>query len=426
MIPELKSIIREAYSSSTVGSRLPHPHSDLRLPRAQAVTFRKLGENVRAEHPRRIRYPMTTNATSPTKRQNLDFDALRLFFASLVLFSHSFELIRRPDPIQAMSSAASLGQLAVDGFFLISGFLITQSWMSDPSIKRFLAKRMLRMYPAFIVAVIFSAFVAGPLGAMPHQYFAEFDYLHFLRSMLALQGANTPKVFAGTSIELVNGSMWTISFEVRCYILAMVIGLAGLFARRYAVLLLTVALGIWISVSTPLDGSMNVQHLPFGIKALRVSDTMLWFVALFMTGSSYALFRDRIRFNGFTLLLAFVALCVCLVHPSAQRFGVLLAGAYFVFCLASMGRSKHGAKQAQGTDISYGLYLYGWPIQKLLAWYVPSLSPWGIFALTLVIAGALAFASWHFVEKPALKIKPRPKHRPANPSTSIESAEKLV
>jgi len=368
---------------------------------------------------------MKPGSPFPPGSSQYGFNALRLLFAGLVIVSHSFELIGLPDPIQAHSSVASLGQLAVDGFFLISGFLITQSWLSDPSIKRFLARRVLRLYPAFIVASIFSAFIAGPLGAVPHQYFAEFDYPAFVRGVLTLQVTKTPPVFAGTSIELVNGALWTISFEARCYLLAMLVGLVGLFARRHLLLALTIFLGLWICWSAPPDGSMDGQHWLLGLKALRVSDSMVWFSALFLTGSCYAQFRDRIRFSAPVWVACFVVLCLCLARVATMRLGILLAGAYVVFGLSAAHGMTTREKRSSQTDISYGIYLYGWPVQKLLAWYFPTLPAVGILLLTLLIAGTLAIASWRFIEAPALRLKPKAARRSGPPGAGSDALPKV-
>lgn len=345
-----------------------------------------------------------SHGTAANKQPN--FDVLRLLFAALVIFSHSFELVRLPDPIQARIGSVSPGQLAVDGFFLISGYLITRSWIADPSVRRFLARRVLRIYPAFIVASVLSVFVAGPLGAIPHQYFADLEVGRFLRGLLVLRDPQTPRVFAGTSIELVNGAMWTISFEFRCYLIAMVLGILGLFRQRYAVLALTVIMGIAICATAPASGATDPQHILFGVKALRVSDFMAWFATLFMTGSSYALFRDRIRFAPVLWLIALSLFVVSIAHADTLRLGVLIFGSYVVFGIAN-APALYGSNWLRHTDISYGLYLYGWPVQKLLEWYYPSLGPWSVCGLTLALAGSLAFVSWHLIEKNALKIKPR-------------------
>lgn len=346
------------------------------------------------------------NSTAPNTPEYLaNFDVLRLLFAVLVIFSHSFELLRVADPVQALIHTASLGQLGVDGFFLISGYLIAGSWISDPSIGRFLARRVLRLYPAFIAASFLSVLIVGPLGADASQYFRELELGRFLRGVLALQEPHTPRVFAGTSIESVNGAMWTISFEFRCYLLALVCGLVGLFRRRIVLLAAAVIVGVAICVTVPVSGAIDAQHTIFGLKVLRVSDSMAWFVALFLTGCCFYVFQDRIRYTLVRWLVACVALAASLLYPDLVRPAVLLAGAYVVFGAATTQSLQQGRRGH--VDLSYGMYLYGWPVQKLLSWYWPHITPWVLFAFTLLVCAALASVSWRLIEQPALRLKPR-------------------
>jgi peptidoglycan/LPS O-acetylase OafA/YrhL len=364
---------------------------------------------------------VTNNSSSPNKHL-ANFDALRIAFAAMVLFSHSFALLGVGDPMRlAVTAGAEPGGLAVDGFFLISGYLITRSWVSDPSVRRFLAKRVLRLYPAFIVASVFSIFIVGPLGAtVVADYFRELNLRQVWVGLLVLRDPHTPAVFAGTPVGLVNGSMWTISFEARCYLLAMLLGLAGLFRKRTALLILTATVGCAISYAVPEAGPTDNQHVLFGMKALRISDWMAWFAALFLTGSCFFVFRSQIRFTLWGFVLATCVLSASLFNAALLRPGILLGGAYVVFALASMGR-KSRAQRRTLPDISYGMYLYGWPVQKLLSWYIPHLSPWLMFFLSLAISAGLGWLSWTFIERPALRRKPGQSLAPKREPTIVEA-----
>ena len=348
-----------------------------------------------------------TGTSNPAASGNLpNFDALRLLFAVCVIFAHSFELLGVADPLEALVHTTSPGQLGVDGFFLISGYLITRSWVHDPSVRRFLARRILRIYPGFIVASLFSVLVAGPLGAQAAQYFHDLDLIAFFRGLLLLHEPHTPRVFAGTTVESVNGAMWTISFEFRCYLLALICGCVGLFTRRWLLLVATVLIGGAICYAVPPAGPTDSQHLLFGLKALRVSDFMAWFIALFLTGACFFLFRERIRYTRAGMALAALAFAGSLFHPDLLRVGVLLGGAYLVFGVAALPPLR-AQRAGRHVDLSYGLYLYGWPVQKLLSWYWPTVTPWLMFASTMVICTGLAWLSWRLIEQPALRLKPR-------------------
>ncbi len=337
-------------------------------------------------------------SNTPTARLP-HFDTLRLVFAVTVIFSHSFELLRYPEPLLQLGALTSLGGLSVAGFFLISGYLITRSWLADPSITRFLRRRVLRLYPAFIVASLVSVFVVGPLGADPVQYFADLDLWQSLRGLLTLRNPQTPRVFAGTHAEFVNGSLWTISFEFRCYLLLILVAVLGVFRRRAALLGLTAIVGFAACYS----GAAELHHVALG--PLRVSDSMLWFAALFLTGSCAYVFRAHIRYDFISCLMALVLLADFLTIPMLFRASMLLGGAYIVFGVATAPVFHRFAPT--GADLSYGVYLYGFPVQKLVSWYVPDITPWGLFAVALPASLALAALSWHLIESPALRFKPR-------------------
>ncbi|WP_429302908.1 acyltransferase family protein [Paraburkholderia sp. GAS199] len=346
---------------------------------------------------------------------------MRLLFAVSVLFAHSFALLGFADPIEAVVHTTNPGSLAVDGFFLISGYLITRSWVHDPSIGRFLARRVLRLYPGFIVASLISVFIVGPLGADAAAYFHDLDLRVVLRNLLLLHDPQTPRVFAGTAVESVNGSMWTIAFEFRCYLLAALVGCLGLFARPRVFLVIVLLAGAAISYTVPPIGPTDSQHLLFGLTALRVSDSMAWFATLFLCGSCFFLFRERIRFTRVGCVLASVLLVASLFDPAALRPGVLLAGGYLVFAVASLPARKR-VRGSGHVDLSYGMYLYGWPVQKLLSWYWPGVTPWAMFVVTLILCTGLGWLSWRLVEQPALRLKPARTLRRRVGAAAVDSA----
>ncbi len=129
---------------------------------------------------------------------------------------------------------------------------------------------MLRLYPGFIVASLVSVLIVGPLGADAAQYFQDLDLGGFLRGLLLLHDPQTPRVFAGTPVETVNGSMWTISFEFRCYLVAMLCGCIGLLSRRRIVLAITLLVGAAICYTVPESGPTDSQHQLFGLRHTRV------------------------------------------------------------------------------------------------------------------------------------------------------------
>jgi peptidoglycan/LPS O-acetylase OafA/YrhL len=325
------------------------------------------------------------------ERQN-NFNLLRFTLALLVLFGHSPELIdgdRSREWLTQTFGSISFGELAVDGFFLLSGYLIAQSWHSQPKAWPFLKKRLLRIYPGFIVASLICALLVGPLAANSSIYFASFELLTFLTGLAFLSVPIVPEVFSGTPYPLLNGAMWTISKEFVCYLFVLAAGVAGVFRARYACLIPTIAVFGMLVV-------FKLQHLTVPVD-LRLA-------SFFLSGVCYFQFRDKIKMNGHLAVVSVVITVLALFSWRAAELVLATVGGYALLYAASK-RSVVLSQFNRLPDISYGLYLYGWPIQKMLLWNIPSLSPWELFGIAAPTAIMFGMASWYLIEKPALRFK---------------------
>lgn len=282
----------------------------------------------------------------------------------------------------------SFGEFAVIGFFILSGYLIVQSWDRAPEAWAFLKKRLLRIYPAFLVASLISVLVVGPLAANPTRYFAELPVSNVLLRTLLLKMPIVPNVFQGLHYPLVNGAMWTISREFACYLLVLVLGAPGLLRRRHAWAALTIA-------AFAVFAWCYARH--WDMKEIRL-------VISFLCGGVFYLYRDVIRLNGkiATLLIAPLALGLC--SPALAVPVLVTIGAY-ILLYAALKHSTILGRFNQAPDVSYGLYLYGWPTQMLLIWYVPNISPWVVFCVASAISIVMGYMSWHMIEKPMMRLK---------------------
>lgn len=180
----------------------------------------------------------TTPGRAENDRRN-NFDFLRFLMASLVLFYHCYPLLGGGAKFHSerIASVAGLAAgAAVDFFFIISGFLVTQSWQRTPQVQPFLWKRVLRIYPAFILVSLFCALVIGPLGAAnAAEYFRHFHPLGFAAYMLLVVEPFLPPVFLHVPYAgQVDGSFWTLRYEFQCYLSVLLLGLLGLFAALVA------------------------------------------------------------------------------------------------------------------------------------------------------------------------------------------------
>lgn len=335
--------------------------------------------------------------------RNHQFDLLRILFAVLVLLSHAPELTDGNRSRELLSRIAgpemSFGIFAVDGFFLLSGFLIIQSWEHDPDLLNFLRKRILRIIPGYLVAALLSIAVVGWFAPAVANFFRHLDR-QTLKSVLLLYSPLTPDVFPGVPIHLVNGSLWTIFYEFRCYLLVPFLGLCGLLRKRSLYGSLTLVL-------LAIAGSDRLTDLfSWKSRALQLGDpsATYHFASAFLVGGCFFLFRDRVRFTPLGAVLASVLLAV--ITPFAPHLlgtALLLCGGYLLFYFGS--RRLSSLKWMERVpDISYGIYLYGWPVEAFLIWSHRG-SPWIAFAASLSICVCLGWLSWSFIERPALTLR---------------------
>ena len=333
-----------------------------------------------------------------------NFNFLRLIFAACVLFSHSFALTGRGhlEPSIRLFGTLSLGALAVDGFFLLSGFLIVRSWTQAPQFWPYLKKRLLRIYPGFWVAFAFCIFALGPLASSSPAYFAQLHPKNLVLRALLLQEPAAPALFQGQLYPVLNGAMWTIAYEFRCYILVIILGLTGAIKNKTFWLVATLLL----MAIYPIRPDAGDFHFAQSFYILGRPGPMIRLAMLFMAGGCFFLFLERLRFDAATALGCLPLILVAMFHGQFAELAVATLGGYVLFWFAFLEIPQLD-RFKRAPDISYGLYLYGWPMQKLLLLIWPHMTPLQLFPLALVLACLCGAASWHIIEKPALAFKRR-------------------
>ncbi len=342
-----------------------------------------------------------------------NLDLMRLCFAALVLLSHSFELVdgnRSREPLTSLFHTVSFAELGVDCFFILSGFLITASWQKDPRWRSFLWKRVTRIVPGFVVAYVISVLVLGAIGSSSAaDFFHHLDGKRLVKELLKLCAPVTPPVFVGHPYPTVNNAMWTIHYEFACYLLTLGLGLVGVLARSRIVLALWAA-----SLALLLAYTLH----PFAPGELAEFDmgSVLRFLAMFLAGA--AMFRTGFHRRRSPWLIAFaaVALVAGLTHHLTAEPAIAIAGSYLLFVIG-FTPLRHPEARAL-PDMSYGLYLYGWPTQKLVVAALVAPTPLAVFGLSLVGALAAGAASWFLVEKPAMSFR-RTRRSPAAAVLSV-------
>lgn len=325
-----------------------------------------------------------------------NFTLLRLGLALAVVVSHAFSVTTgavAQEPLHRLTGF-TLGEHAVNGFFAISGFLVTMSF-DRRGWRDYVVARALRIAPGLVAATLFTALVLGSaLTRLPvGEYLGSADLWRFVAATLTTFKSNAalPGVFETNPFRFPMGTVWTLKYEVLCYLGVLGTGLIGAIRKEslgLALVMVLMGMAAWLDFAR-LDAPKGVET------ALRLP-------LIFAIGSCLYVWRDRARL--LPLALALMLALTALAHGTFAYKPLLYASeAYGVIWLALGARFPFDP----AADLSYGAYLYGWPVQQSLHVMLPSLGPvallWPALAITLLIAAA----SWFLVEKPALKLKAR-------------------
>lgn len=340
-------------------------------------------------------------------------NALRLALAGLVLVSHTLKLHGGEDPIGRFTGGfVDLGTIAVDGFFALSGFLIAGSWLHSPSTGRYLWRRALRILPGFWVCLLVTAFVLLPIAQLL-QYgtlagfplTGEASALSYVtdNSALFVRQFEVRGLLGG---EAVNGSLYTLFYEVLCYLAVAALGAAGLLRRGAGPLLVVAGLvQLFVFWQFLADGSITAQSTTLEI-ALR-------FGAMFVAGALAHRLAAVVPLGAVGgvlagLVLVWAVLLAVLVgeDPRGTLAYVAVAPPAVAYLVLLAGSSPRLRRIGARRDLSYGLYVYAWPVQVLLV--LAGAAAWPVLlygVASLGVALLLARASWTWVESPALRLK---------------------
>lgn len=336
-----------------------------------------------------------------------NFDLLRLTAALAVLFGHSFvlatghESLATVDPIswfliQYSGFGESIGDLAVDMFFVISGFLVARSFLTQKTIVGFIEARFLRLFPAAIVCSIVTVAVLAALGTLPvADYVNHPETWQFLINNATLWRVefDLPGVFADNAyVGAVNGSLWTLPIELRAYVFLTLLGVTGLLRWRHGSNLVLVVLMVlflvpeWSSIVTRNEDKWRLY-------------------LFFLVGAAFYINRKYIPLGILppVILLAVYAATSAFPKLHALIFVVLVS--YITLALA-LARYYPAVDPGKMGDISYGVYLYAFPVQQSLVHLFPSgLNGWSLSLWAAIVTIMLAALSWILVEQRALTKK---------------------
>jgi peptidoglycan/LPS O-acetylase OafA/YrhL len=331
---------------------------------------------------------------------------MRVLAATSVIFSHSY-LIADGDEasepgVLLLGPHNILGIYGVFVFFFISGFLVTRSALSGRGVLPFVVKRALRIYPALIVCAFLSAGVFGSIftSLTLGDYWSQFTPIRYAikAAILPVTGWHVPSVSfppSGANIlhEGMNGSLWSISQELYAYLIVAVLLALGW---------LRVGFIVWLAVILTLIRVVT-KSIDFTMLPMQLDD-FVFIVPYFFAGSLVYFIHERWGWSG-RLALIISAMVLFLGFAGQFMLGFLLA-AYPILWFGTTDRIRLPTLESVG-DISYGLYLWGWPILQVARVLLGgNPAPITLFLVAWPITAVLGYLSWHLLERHALALVP--------------------
>lgn len=322
-------------------------------------------------------------------------NAVRLLLAVSVIVWHSYSITGTAKPSPAVIQL--LGEGGVDGFFAISGFLIVSSWIRRPRWWAYLKARCLRILPAFWVCLIVTAVVIAPIGILlAHQAFPQTYVADAAGYVLKNAGLRITEFGIGATPTGVpypgvwNGSVWTLWWEFLCYLAVLALGLTRLLRFRITIPLVFLAClaGVILTDLGVVSNFYLVNGARFGL--------------MFAAGALVYQFQNRLPARWGLVIVAAVVVAGSAFLPDYR----VLAAIPLAYLVIAVGALVKVPRLRLTNDISYGTYIYAFPLQQVLAsagLYVIGVPLFSVIAIALTLA--LASASWWLIEKPAMRLR---------------------
>lgn len=323
------------------------------------------------------------------------FDYLRIILACSVLVFHSVVSSYGDDMFLWRFPYRGVIALILPMFFSLSGFLVAGSYFRSKNILEFLLARIFRIFPALAVETALSALSLGTLvTVLPlSAYFQDPVFFRYFRNLYGQVQFHLPGVFTTNPFPgIVNQSLWTVPYELECYIALTVVALLGLLRYPRLLALLVVVMMI---------GLLGYNDLR-GIMLTRVEPRLL--VVCFMVGVLVFIWRDRVPAHG---LIAGASAAIAYVFLSNQHGLYYLSPVPITYVTVWLGlQQPRRTWLVDSGDYSYGIYLYAFPIQQTYVWLFPEHRVWWLEAAAALAAVSIFAAfSWHVVEKPFLQLR---------------------
>ena len=329
-------------------------------------------------------------------KKNNNLDIFRLLAASLVVYGHAGAIApgsNWTDFVIYLVGFDYSGSLAVKTFFFLSGLVVTNSLLHNSDIPRFIINRAFRIFPALIAVVFISAILIGPVvSSLPfHQYFADGTVYSYIGDNVIFKTAYIlPGVFDDNPYpSAVNGSLWSLAYEVALYIGLLVLYFIGIFKSRIALF----ALFFLFLLDSLIGNQLLFTYRP-------ANHEIDYLLPCFAIGVMFACFKESLSINVFSVVFFLVGFLYF-------KGTIIQAYCFYVFLFVSilyMASRSWLIRFKPSKDLSYGIYLWGFVIQQTMIYWFPGQGTATNALASLAATFVIAWGSWHFIEKPAVQL----------------------
>ncbi len=323
---------------------------------------------------------------SVDSRAGNSYDFVRFCAASAVLFSHHFALSGLSEP-QVPGFGEDFGEVGVEVFFCLSGFLICRSLQRSPGWARFAAARVLRIFPNLAFVLVMSSLVTfvwyrNTSNLWPHITYVADNLLMFVKGVTFV----VPGVFTDALRPDVNNPLWTLPYELWCYVM---LALMFVFGARWSAVLVVVSALILTTAwaAEPFIDDFDVGPLD-SFEIFRLG-------SYFMSGAVLAVAWPWIGRHAIAIGAA--GLIASLVARSLLPIDTALHSLALAACVIGLGASRAMAWFSRGGDASYGMYVFAWPVQQFVLLLVAPF--WLSLTVAFLVTSAIGYATWHAFEK---------------------------
>ncbi len=349
-----------------------------------------------------IRYHNQTNnnVTSMTinlflQKNNNNLDLIRIIAALLVIYGHAYAISPEYGTDDIVSSILKFdysGSLAVKIFFFISGLVVTNSLFHKKNTYDYIVSRIFRIWPALLVVVIAAYIISILMTTLTiGEFFSSLNFIPYIIKSLFLQFTwDYPGVFTSNNISAFNGSLWTIPYEVSAYIILLFVSMM----LRFNKLLCTIA-----SIIIIIDSSLGLGYL---FTNSYFNDEVRYLPLCFSIGSLFAINKNNIEINITSVIFGCIILYILKLNDSI----IFIPFFYFVlfYSILYISSISMFVKLKPPHDISYGIYLWGFPVQQIIVF---SIGNHGVLlnqVLSMILASILGYLSWILIEKKSMAL----------------------